>query len=444
MAMTDGTIILRSLMSRKFSTVTTIITVAVAVALMLVLLMMRDAGRRAFERGIGTMHMLVSRESSPLVAVLNTIFYAKAPGRAIEWSKFKEIAAHPLLEFAIPTQQGDSYRGAPVLATTPEFFTKYQPHLDQGWSFAEGRAFQWPFEVVVGAEAAKSTGLRLGDHVHLTHGVGRDAGGMAARDDDAAEGHEHHDHHGAHVHHEFEFVVVGILEPTGTAHDRAIFTDLAGSWIIHAHDRRQRDDPHVKSTTEADLIDADRLITAIFLRVATRSGAAVSAAQQQVFDALRRDASITVADPGAQVQTLFTIVSNIDQVFLGMAAVVMVSSGIGIMLALYNSMEQRRRQIAVLRVLGCSRGRVFALVLTESAVLGVLGAIVGIALAVLGAWIVRAVMEQRLGLVIQPRLETTWTIVVSAATVLLATLAGLAPAALAYRTPVARNLRPLG
>ena len=144
MAMTDWTIIRRSMTSRLFSTVTTVITVAIAVGLMLTLLSMRDSGRRAFERGSGNMHMLISNDSSPLVSVLNGIFYANAPARAITPARFAEIANSFPAEYAIPTQLGDRYMGLPVLATTREFFTKFSPNPDfkpgsaeLGWKLAE-------------------------------------------------------------------------------------------------------------------------------------------------------------------------------------------------------------------------------------------------------------------------------------------------------------------
>src|SRR5690606_6694720 len=154
--------------------------------------------------------------------------------------------------------------------------------------------------------------------------------------------------------------------------------------------------------------------------------------------------SITVADPHFEVGKLFTIVSNIDQVFLAIAAVVLVSSGIAIMLALYNSMEQRRRQIAVLRVLGAGRWRVFGLVLTESAIIGLLGALGGIGLSFIGVQLVAAMMRQRLGVVVSPSLEPVWTFVLVMATIMLAAAAGAAPAARAYRTAVIKHLKPLG
>src|SRR5262249_11374433 len=136
-------------------------------------------------------------------------------------------------------------------------------------------------------------------------------------------------------------------------------------------------------------------ITGVFLRVVTRPGQDASAFIPVVFSALRADRTLTIASPSDQIKKLFSIVGNINQIFLAMAGAVMASSGIAIMLALYNSMEQRRRQIAVLRVLGCSRPRIFGLVITESALLGVMGVVAGVVLAVAGGVVVAAVVKQR-------------------------------------------------
>jgi putative ABC transport system permease protein len=447
--MTDWTIISRSLKARLFSTVTTIITVAVAVALMLVLLTMRDSGRRAFERGSGNMHLLISRDASPLVSILNGVFYAGAPRSPIYWREYEKFVKEtPMLDWAVPVQLGDSYRARwPVLATTPEFFTKYQPGQTERWEFVGGRAFENDFEVVVGATAAKTTGIKLGDKLTLTHG-------FPSRD--AAPG-------PVHEHTEYQYTVVGLLKPTGLAHDRSFFTNLESTWIIHAHDRKEEaerkarggaeetpeDHASEEPTTAKDITDDDRKITDIYVRVAGREGSQATAALPVVFDRLRKGqgalgSTITVAAPADEVRKLLIIVSNVDQIFLAIAAAVMVSSGIAIMLALYNSMEQRRRQIAVLRVLGASRSRVFGLVVTESAVIGLFGAAAGIAAAALGSWITAAIMKRELGLLIDPALQPVAVVGVTIAAIALAALAGLAPAVVAYRNSVARNLRPLG
>jgi len=426
MAMTDWTIIRRSMSSRLFSTVTTVVTVAIAVGLMLTLLSMRDSGKKAFERGSGNMHLLISADSSPLVSVLNGIFYADAPANPIAWPKLLELQSLPS-DYAFPTQLGDKYRGLPVMATTRDFFTKFSPNPDFkpgsaefGWTLAEGRFFEAPFEVVVGARAAQEGEIHVGDELALTHGSGEFA----------------------HVHRDFLYTVVGILAPTGASHDRAFFTDLNSSWIIHAYDRRKETNPDAPKPTVADLTDADRLVTGLYYRAPTRGGSGVSSFLPQIGAQLRADQSITVAQPKEQIDALFRIVGSIDQILIAMAAAVMVSSAIAIMLALYNSMEQRRRQIAVLRVLGSSRGRIFGLVVTESAIIGLLGGAVGFALAFIGTRVVAAVLKERLGLVVEPNFDPEIVFVVLVSTLALAAVAGLVPAAVAYRTSVARNLRP--
>jgi putative ABC transport system permease protein len=426
MAMTDLAIIRRSLASRLFLTVTTVLTVAVAVGLMLVLLAVKDASARAFERGPGNMQLIVSRDGSPLVSVLNGVFHANAPRRSLAWSEYEALAARYPLEYAIPIQQGDSHRGYPVVATTPEMFTAFEPHGRAGgaWTLRDGRFPAGTWEVVLGAKAAAGTGLAVGDEIVLAHGHV-----------DPGHGHRHGD---------FAFRVVGVLDPTGGPHDRVVFTSLESAWIIHAHDRRRQADPSVETTTLDDLVDGDRLITGIYLRVVSREGRLLGAGLQQVFDDLRRDPTITVAQPGQQIRALFAIVSSIDQVFVGLVVVVMFGSAIAIMLALYSSTEQRRRQIAVFRVLGFRRGRIVGLVLTEAAMLGLIGAVTGIVLGAIGGRIVATVMQARLGLVLEPEPLSRWTLIVLTATILMSALAGIIPAVRAYRVPVVKNLAPLG
>ncbi|MCC6427555.1 MAG: ABC transporter permease [Phycisphaerales bacterium] len=456
MALTDWTIIRRSLTSRLFSTLTTSITVAVAVGLLLVLLVMRESGQKAFSRGSGDMHMLVSADASPLVSILNGVFYANPPRRPITWSKYEQLAKSAPWDYFIPTQQGDSYRGStPVMATTPEFFTKFRPNPGEAWELTEGRFFDKSFEVVLGSAAARSTGLKVGDHIHLTHGIGQAGDGDGSGNAGAA-----------HEHGEFEYHIVGILRPTGGSHDRAMFTNLESTWLIHAHDRREREahaeheehaegeehehahDDHEHGDqpliTAADLTEEDRKITGMYGRLVTRAGSDTPANLPQVFDQLRRDTTITVAAPRQEIDKLFTIVGNIDRIFVGMAIVVMISSGIGIMLALYNSMEQRRRQIAILRVMGCSQGRVFGLIVTESAVLGIAGAILGVLVSLVGARVVAGIMKERLGLAIDATMPLQAALMVVVAAIALAAAAGLIPAVMAYRTAVAKNLKPLG
>ncbi len=433
--MTENTIVLRSLTARRFSTITTAVTVAVAVALMLVLLSMRDAGRRAFDRGSGNMHLLVSAESSPLVSVLNSVFYARAPARAISWTQYLRIKQDPRLAYVLPTQMGDSYKGFPVCATVPELFTQFSPDprfnpaagRGVAWPLAQGRLLESPYEIVAGYRAWRESGLQLGDKIHLTHGRS--------------------DQEGAHVHKEREFIVVGLLGPTGTAHDRAIFTHIDSSWVVHAEENRRREAPEDRQAAgmaTEDLATDEKPVTALYIRGVTREGSDVSSVIPTVASELRRDPRLTVAEPVAEIRALFRIVGSIDQILVAMAIVVMISSGVAIMLALYNSMEQRRRQIAVLRVLGCSPMGIGRMVVMEAVAIGLVGTGIGVVISLVGTRIVAAIMKQRLGLIVEPSFPPDVLMMVAGGTVVLAGVAGLVPAVLAYRTSVAKNLKPLG
>ena len=428
--MTDFTIVLRSLRVRLFSTIVTALLVATSAGLLLTILSLRSAGKAAFERGSGNAHLLVSADQSPLVAVLNGLFYANPPRAPLSQAKVSEIRRLFPWDFMVETQLGDSYRGFPVLATTPEFFTKFEPVVGEPWAPASGKFFDGNMQVVLGAACARETGLRMGAKLVLTHGSG------ASRE--GGEGEEH-----GHVHREYEFEVVGILKPTGSPHDRALFVSLESSWILHAHDRREREGLEGKVTV-AELLEDDRKVTGMLLRLPTRSGSNVSSALQQVFDTLRRDTSITVAQPADQIDKLFNIVANVDGIFIALAIVTLFSSAVAILLSMVNSMAQRRRQIAVLRVLGASQSRVFGIVLTEAAVIGLLGSVAGILVSVIALTIATAWLRESLGLIIAPDFDPRASVIVAAGAVALSALAGLVPAVMAYRTSVSTQLRPLG
>lgn len=480
--MSDFAIVLRSLLARKVSTIITMAMVGVAVGLLLTLLSLRDAGQRSFRRGTGNAHLLVSGDASPLVAVLNGLFHLNSPRQAMPMSKVEEIRGQFPWAYAIPTQMGDTFRGFPVIASNRDYLEKFEPVLNEPWTFAEGRGPESALEVTLGSEVATLTGLGLGDRIHLTHGspgsgepvirvvngplmpgqasevvvdpAGADLmidqgpfmDGPAPADDGPVPPPPSmvvHAEMAPHVHEEFAFEIVGVLEPTDSHHDRTVIANLDGAWLVHAVDRREMQGRAAPVGVD-DLEDEDRLVTGMLLRTPVRPGRNSSASVQQAFDRLRRDSEITVASPAAQIDRLFQIVSGVDAIFVAMAVAVLASTAVGVMLALWNSMDMRRRQVAILRVLGASRGRVLSLVLAESVVMGLVGALFGLILAWLGGFIAAGALEARTGVRVEPSIEPTAAVLVVGVTVALAAIAGLAPAVRAYRTPVAENLRPLG
>jgi len=427
MALSDMKIVARSLRHRSFSTATTAIMVAVAVALLLTLLALRESAARAFARGTGNMHILVCADDSPLSGVLNSIFYARAPRRPLTWALYEKLSADPRLAWSIPVQHGDSFRGFPTIASTPELFTKFEPVDGEKWQFAQGRGLSagesGTWEIVLGADAARGTGIRVGDTIVITHGTDKN-------------GYKHDDH---------PFTVVGVLKSSGSPHDRAVFMSLMATWIMHADDaRRAESGTAAVEPTEANLKDSEKLITGIYMRARTREGSDAGPAIGMAYSDLRKDVRLTVARPSDEVTNLLRIVGNVDRIVLVIAWVVLASSAVSVMLALYNSMEQRRRQIAVLRVLGATPMRIAGLVITESAIVGLIGAASGLVLFVLGGFIAVGIVQSELGLVLRLQPDPRDVVIVILGTLGLSMLAGLIPAVIGYRTDVVRQLRPLG
>lgn len=453
MAMTDLRLVVRSLTSRGVSTALCVATVAVGVGLLVTLLTVRGSAQEAFRRGSGNAHMLVSRDSSPMQSVLNALYHAAAPQRSLPVAKAAELAADRRVAWAIPIVQGDSFRGFRVTGTEARFFELFEPIGGVPFRFAQGGNMAEPFDAVLGAAVARATGLRAGDRFFTSHGF-QETGGRAVRGDrppDDDHGHDDHAHEGhepgaEHLHDEFPIRVAGVLAPTGTAHDHAVFLDMRATWLIHAAENRPRQaGSGAEAPTLESLTDAERPITGVLVRCRLRPGARESGTTvSELFGQLRADPSYTVAIPGTEVATLFRIVGDIDRIVVAIAALVLVSAAVTVLLVLYLSMLQRRRQVAVLRVLGASRGRVFGMVLAESALIGVMASVVGVLLAVGGMRLVAELLRQRTRLDIATALDAPATVLVVCGTVVLACLAGVTPALMAYRVVVVRNLRPIG
>lgn len=422
MSVSDWTVIRRSLQARKLSTVLTVLLVGLACAMLITLLSLRKSAAESVTRGIGNVQLLVSADVSPLASVLNALFYVNLPARAFRITEAEQIAEDRRAAWAIPILQGDNYRGFKTFGTTRQFFDRVEPVRGMKWSLAEGSYFNGTFEVVLGAETARLTQLRVGDSITVTHG---------ARPDPNQE------------HRDWPLKVVGILNATGTAHDRAVFWPLEASWVIHAADWRKADGVAEKPTPE-NLKESEKLITGVLIRARSRDDSDAPPSLNELGAVLRQRPGLTVASPASEVVKLLGLVAGIERVLLAMAVLVLVGGAMTILLVMQQAMELRRRQVAVIRVLGASQGRVFGLLLTESAVIGMLGAAAGCVLAVAGLRLAASGLAMNVGLYIDAPVDQRAMIIVAAGTVALCSLAGLIPAIMAYRTAVLENLRPLG
>lgn len=260
------------------------------------------------------------------------------------------------------------------------------------------------FEAVLGAEVAERLGIHVGDEIEPTHGV---EGGAA------------HDH--VHL-----WKVVGILRRTGTPVDKVVFINLDSFFSIEEH----MEGALIPGTNEAGLSSI-----LVFPRPGVHKAILLSS--------LNREPEITVADVSEQIRNLFSIVGNVDTLFMLVSVLVVILGVLSILVAIYNTMSERRREVAILRAIGARRRTVFGAIVGEAALLTLIGAVAGLVLGHLLVWASGGRVEEAAGFAPDPLTFLPAELLVVTVVVLGGALAGLVPAWKAYRTDVAANLRPL-
>jgi putative ABC transport system permease protein len=387
----------RYLVGRRVASLLTAASIALGVGLVVATALLTRGIREGFIEGTTDYSLVVGAKGSPTQLVLNVVFRMDAPTPNISMTTYQDIAGDPLVEVAVPVAMGDAYQGFRYVATTSAYFAPF-PWRHRRFTLAAGRLFrddplgQPSYEVVLGADAARRTGLRVGDRFY--------------------EGEEMAEH---------PLTVAGILNPAASADDRAIFFSLPSYWEINEVPRRM----DVKPVT-AVLVRAKRMSDLPALQRRLN----VSPATQAVF-------------PSAVLLSIFNVLGLVEDVLalvLGIVAVVVV---LYLFLSMYSATFERRREIATMRALGARRATIFGIVLMESCALALVGGVAGIVGGHGAAYLGARLLAARGGPSAHPFAAGALQPLTLAAVVALGALAGLLPAILAYRTEVADNLAPL-
>jgi putative ABC transport system permease protein len=399
--MTLPLVVCKSLRHHALSTVITALSIGLAGALLMSIWVIKSQSHETFTNFDGGFDAVVGARSSKLQLVLNAIFHLEASPANIEWKDYASLTNHPGIEFAVPIAMGDNYRGFRIVGTLPEMLTRSE--------YAEGKRFQIRrpgrvFEIalreaVVGSFVAQKLGLKRGDKFHPYHGLN-------FNEDER---------------HEEEYVVVGILEPSNTPADRVIWIPLAGVQTMTGH-----------AAAAAEQISA--------VLVKLRNPIAGQMLDTQIN---RKDTRLTFAWPiGTVMADLLSKISWFDRVLALVAYLVAVVAAGSILTSIYNSMNERRRQIAILRALGARRTFVSSSIVLEAAAIALLG--VALAFLIYAAITAGAasVVRSQTGVVIDPWTFHPVMLWAPLGLVALAALAGLVPAMKAYRVDVAENLAP--
>ncbi len=421
----------RSITQRRLASFLTGLSMALGVTLVIAVLVIHNVIQKYFSESAQGYHLIVGAKGGKLQLVFNTVYHLDQAINTIPESYYKEFTEGKYasqVEVAIPICLGDNYEGFRIVGTTPEMFTTlaYGYHDDgseKRYEFATGENFKHEnyFECVVGSVAAANTGLKVGDRIEATHGT-------STKLDDKNKK----------VHTEHPFTVVGILEPTGTPNDRGIFVNMEG--FLLAHETAPTADGQgrlLKVTGEK------RIITAFYVKVRGYGGVEATSASsaRDLAKIVNGDSVAQAISPIREIEMFFDkLIKPLQYLLLGLSALIVVVAGMGVMVSIYNSMSDRRREIAVMRALGAGRSTVMSVVLLESILLSVGGGLGGILLGHALIGILNPFIVANTGVLIEFWRISPYELIIIPILIVLATLVGYLPAISAYRTDVGKAL----
>ena len=394
-----------SLLARRRTTGLMLLALTLSCALLFGVEKLRSELRTSAYAAVGAVDLIVGARTAPEQLLLATVFHYGALSTPLPRSTEARLAAHPAVRFALPLSLGDSVAGLPVVGTVPAYFAHLGTPPEGALAFQAGAPFTSDEEVVLGAEAARRLGKDLGDPLTLSHGLG------------AQSFLEHGDH---------PLQVVGILAPTGTPLDQRVLVSLEA--LHAAHDGVGSGAPEEEN------------ISALLLGLAPRAAALGLAAQLN----RNEDPPLTAALPALTLAGLLRWLGAGEAVLRVLSIFVMVVALTGMLAMMLASLEQRRREMAVLRALGAGFGTLLTLLLAEALILTFLAIGLGLGLVHGGLALAAPTLQSATGLALQDLGPTPGEGLLALGALALATPAGLLPAWLAARRALMDGLSPQG
>jgi len=402
--MTIWLIVFKSLRQHALSTVVTTFSVALAGGLLMSVWSIKEQSEATFTGVNAGFDAVLGARGSKLQLVLNAIFNLEASPGNLAWSDFLDVQRNPDVELAVPIAVGDNYHGYRLVGTTLDLFEKNEYAPGRKYALQPGGNWFDPKrrEAVVGDFVARKMNLKVGDTFHPFHGLIFD------------EKNQHSD----------TYVVVGVLKPSNTPADQVIWIPLEGLQKMSGHDP--------KLATE---------VSAVLVKLKADS---TLAGFQMDLMYNRQGNRLTFAWPiGTVMAELFAKIGWFNRVLTLVSYLVAIVATASILASIYNSMNERRREIAILRALGARRTTVFTCILLEAASISFLGMLAGFVLYGIIFTIVAGIIRAQTGVVLDPLKFNIVMLWAPASLIALGTLAGIVPALKAYRTDVAENLVPI-
>ncbi len=407
----------QSLLNRRLTAGLTLFAIALSVTLLIGVERLRAEARESFANTISGTDLIVGARSGGVQLLLYSVFRIGNATNNISWKSYLDIAAQPSVAWSIPISLGDSHRGYRVLGTTPAYFTHYHYAKDRGLEFEQGQPFSDLYDAVLGAEVAEALGYQLNDAIVIAHGAS----------DVSFTRHE-----------DKPFKVVGVLERTGTPLDRTVHVSLEAIEAIHVDWHSGAPIPGLSISAEkARSMDlTPRAITAVLLGL--KSKIATFKVQRFIND--YAEEPLTAILPGVALSELWGIIGIAENALLIVSGFVVVVGLFGMLTALLTSLNERRREMAILRSVGARPGHVFALIMGEAAALTLAGIGAGLALLYGLLLVTRPIIEARYGIYIALGGLTPHELLLLGVVLLAGFIVGALPSYRAYKLSLADGL----
>jgi putative ABC transport system permease protein len=425
---------------RPLSTGLNVFLLALGLAIITVLLLIQDQFEKKMNQDAAGIDLVVGAKGSPLQLILSSVYHIDFPTGNIKMEEAQRLSRNRLVKKIIPLALGDNFQGFRIVGTNHDYLELY------GVDFAEGKPWEVPFEVVIGSEIATKLKLKPGDEFTSSHGI--------------SEGSHDHDAH--------NFVVSGILKPRGNVVDRLMLTSIESVWYshdesdevveaesgvesdsaeVHGHEdeedthsgHEEGHDEHAKfhatiAKTGFPVTDQDREVTTLLLQYRNPIAAV------QLPRMINTGTSMQAASPSFEMSRLFELLGVGIRLLQGLAVVLIVIAGLGIFIALYNSLKERKYDLAILRAIGASRAQLLALIFLEGLMLTFLGAVLGIALGHSFLWLLVSQSDQNVVAALQPWIFLKQELWIIAYALGVGVIASIIPAWSAYQTSIAKQL----
>ena len=411
-------IALASLANRRFTALLTVFAIALSVCLLLAVERVRTEARASFASTISGTDLIVGARSGSVNLLLYSVFRIGNATNNIRWDSFETLAKHRQVKWAIPISLGDSHRGYRVMGTNDSYFEHYHYGRGQALQLAQGKPFHDLFEVVLGAEVAEALNYKLGDKIVLAHGV-------------AAISLQQHD--------DKPFVVSGILARTGTPVDRTLHISLEGMEALHVDWQNgvpARGAGKISAEQARELHLQPKAITAVLLGL--KSKIATFAVQREVNE-FRGEPLLAVL-PGVALQELWSLMGTAEKALFVVSLFVVLTGLIGMLTAILTSLNERRREMAILRSVGARPWHVASLLVLEAFALALAGVALGLGLLYLAIAVSQGYVQANYGLYLPLAWPSRYEWTLLGAILGAALLMGSVPAWRAYRQSLADGL----